>query len=160
MTGIGAFHASGRLGRLVPVRLRTNTDLTDGIKQVCEEHGIKYGALLVGIGSVRKLTYQVLTPKPETKVGAGYTEPEVIPGPVEIVGLQGVIFQSEEGETLLHLHGTFSDKNGKVYAGHVVAGANPVLATLDAVVAEVTDAKMIRRTDDEVGLGLYTPEPA
>jgi len=41
-----------------------------------------------------------------------------------------------------------------------VAGANPVLATLDAVVAEVTDAKMIRRTDDEVGLGLYTPEPA
>jgi predicted DNA-binding protein with PD1-like motif len=160
MTGIGAFHASGKLGRLVPVRLRTNTDLTDGIKQVCEEHGIKYGALLVGIGSVRKLTYQVLTPKPETKVGAGYTEPEVIPGPVEVVGLQGVIFQSEKGEALLHLHGTFSDKNGKVYAGHVVAGANPVLATLDAVIAEVTDAKMIRRTDDEVGLGLYTPEPA
>jgi len=160
MTGIGAFHASGKLGRLVPVRLRTNTDLTDGIKQVCEEHGIKYGALLVGIGSVRKLTYQVLTPKPETTVGAGYTEPEVIPGPVEVVGLQGVIFQSEKGETLMHLHGTFSDKNGKVYAGHVVAGANPVLATLDAVVAEVTGAKMIRRTDDEVGLGLYTPEPA
>jgi predicted DNA-binding protein with PD1-like motif len=160
MTGVGAFHASGRLGRLVPMRLRTNTDLVEGIKQVCQAHGIKYGALLVGIGSVRKLTYQVLTPKPETRLGAGYTEPEVIPGPVEIVGLQGVLFQSEKGETLLHLHGTFSDKTGKVYGGHVVEGANPVLATLDAIIAEVTDAKMIRRMDDEVGMGLYTPEPA
>jgi predicted DNA-binding protein with PD1-like motif len=160
MTGIGAFHASGKLGRLVPVRLRTNTDLTDGIKQVCEELGIKYGALLVAIGSIRKLTYQVLTPKPETKIGAGYTDPEVIPGPVEVVGLQGVIFQSEGGETLLHLHGSFSDKNGKVYGGHVVAGGNPVLATLDAVLAEVTDAKMVRRMDPQFEVGIYTPEPA
>jgi predicted DNA-binding protein with PD1-like motif len=154
----GAIYASGALGRLVPVRLKTGTDLTEGIKGVCEELGIKYGAVLVGIGSVRKLSYCVLTPKPETKVGAGYTDPEVVPGPVEIVGLSGVIFQSEEGETLLHLHGTFSDKSGKVYAGHVVAGANPILATLDALVGEVTDARMIRRMDEEVGLGLYTPE--
>jgi predicted DNA-binding protein with PD1-like motif len=79
---------------------------------------------------------------------------------VEIVGLSGVIFQSEQGETLLHLHGTFSDKGGKVYAGHVVAGANPVLATLDAMIGEVADAKMIRRMDEEVGMGLYTPETA
>jgi hypothetical protein len=154
----GAHYASGKPGRLVPVRLRTGTDVTNGIKQVCEELGIRYGAVLVGIGSVRQLSYCVLTPKPEVKVGAGYTDPEVVPGPVEIVGLSGVIFQSEEGETLLHLHGTFSDKTGRVYAGHVVAGANPVLATLDALVGEVIDAKMTRRMDEEVGMGLYTPE--
>jgi predicted DNA-binding protein with PD1-like motif len=156
----GAFFASGKMGRLVPVRLRTGTDVTNGLKQICEELGIKYGAVLVGIGSVRQLSYCVLTPKPETKIGAGYTDPEVVPGPVEIVGLSGVIFQSEQGETLLHLHGTFSDKVGKVYAGHVVAGANPVLATLDAMIGEVADAKMIRRMDEEVGMGLYTPEAA
>jgi len=156
----GAHYASGKPGRLVPVRLRTGTDVANGIKQVCEELGIRYGAVLVGIGSVRQLSYCVLTPKPETKVGAGYTDPELVPGPVEIVGLSGVIFQSEEGETLLHLHGTFSDKTGRVYAGHVVSGANPVLATLDALVGEVIDAKMTRRMDDEVGMGLYTPEAA
>lgn len=154
----GAYFASGKFGRLVPVRLRTGTDVADGIRQVCEELGIKYGAVLVGIGSVRQLSYCVLTPKPEAKMGAGYTDPEVVPGPIEIVGLSGVIFQSEQGETLLHLHGTFSDKNGKVYGGHVVPGANPVLATLDAVIGEVADAKMIRRMDEEIGMGLYTPE--
>ena len=156
----GAYLASGKLGRLVPVRLKTGTDVADGIKRVCEELGIKYGAVLVGIGSVRQLSYCVLIPKPESKMGAGYGDPEVVPGPVEIVALSGVIFQSEAGETLLHLHGTFSDKTGKVYGGHVVAGANPVLATLDAVIGEVADAKMIRRMDGEVGMGLYTPEAA
>ncbi len=156
MTGV--YFASGKSGRLVPVRLKTGTDLTSGIKQVCEELGIKYGAVLVGIGSVRQLSYCVLIPKPDAKMGAGYGDPEVVPGPVEIVALSGVIFQSELGETLLHLHGTFSDKTGKVYGGHVVAGANPVLATLDALIGEVTDAKMIRRMDEEIGMGLYTPE--
>ncbi|MFA5026296.1 MAG: PPC domain-containing DNA-binding protein [Candidatus Methylomirabilota bacterium] len=156
----GAYYASGKLERLVPVRLKTGTDITNGIKQVCEELQIKQGAVLVGIGSVRQLSYCVLTPRSDIKVGAGYTDPEVVPGPVEIVGLSGVIFQSGDGETLLHLHGTFSDKTGKVYAGHVVAGANPILATLDALIGEVTDAAMIRRMDEEVGLALYTPEPA
>jgi predicted DNA-binding protein with PD1-like motif len=158
MADVGAFHAWGRFGKVVPVRLRTGTDVMGGLKQVCEAHGVKHGALLAGIGSLRKMTYQVLTPKPETKLGAGYTEPQVVPGPVEIVSLQGVIFQSEEGETLLHVHGTFSDKDGKVYAGHVVAGENPVLATLDGLIAEVADVRLIRRMDAEVGLGLYTPE--
>jgi hypothetical protein len=40
----------------------------------------------------------------------------------------------------------------------VVAGENPVLATLDGIVAEVADLKLVRRMDAEVGLGLFTPE--
>jgi hypothetical protein len=42
----------------------------------------------------------------------------------------------------------------------VVAGANPILATLDALIAEVADVKLIRRMDPDVGMGLFTPEPA
>ena len=158
MAGLGAYHASGRLGKLVPVRLRRGTDLMTGLKEVCEANGIKQGAVLAGIGSLQKMTYQVLAPKPETRLGAGYTDPQVIQGPVEIVTLQGVVFQSEDGETLLHVHGTFSYQHGKVYAGHVVTGENPVLATLDGIIAEVADVRLVRRLDAEVGLGLFTPE--
>lgn len=158
MANLGAYHARGRMGKVVPLRLRRGTDLMNGLKTVCEENGIKQGAILGGIGSLQKMTYQVLAPKPETKLGAGYTDPQVVPGPVEIVSLQGVVFQSEDGETLLHVHGTFSDQHGKVYAGHVVTGENPVLATLDGIVAEITDVALVRRMDAEVGLGLFTPE--
>jgi hypothetical protein len=133
-------------------------DVMQGLKAVCEAHGITQGVVLGGIGSLRTMTFQVLIPKPETTLGAGYTEPQSVPGPVEIVSLQGVIFQSEEGETLLHVHGTFSDQHGKVYAGHVVAGENPVLATLDGLIAEVVDVRLIRRMEPGAGFGLFTPE--
>jgi predicted DNA-binding protein with PD1-like motif len=93
MADPSAFHASGRFAKAVPVRLRPGTDVMEGLKQVCEAHGIRQGAILMGIGSLRQLSYQVLTPKPETKLGAGYTDPVVVPGPVEILSLQGVIFQ-------------------------------------------------------------------
>jgi uncharacterized protein len=152
------FFASGGFGKIVPLRLKTGTDITDGIRQICEANGIRGGAILMGIGSLRKMTFQVLIPKADTKLGAGYTEPQAVPGPVEVLSLQGVIFESEEHELLLHIHGTFSDQEGKVYAGHVVAGENPVLATLDGVVAEFADVRLVRRTDPDVGLGLFTPE--
>lgn len=160
MTTTAAYHASGRFGKVVPVRLRPGTDVMDGLKQVCAQHGIRQAAILVGIGSLRQLSFQVLAPKAETKLGAGYTEPIVVQGPVEILSLQGVVFQSEDGETLLHVHGTFADQSGKVYAGHVVMGANPILATLDAIIAEVADVRLVRRTEPEAGMGLYTPEQA
>lgn len=157
MAELGAHFAVGKFGRFIPVRLKTHTDITNGLKAVCEKEGIKYGAVVFGIGSVRQLTYQVLAPKPETKLGAGYTAPQVLPGPIEVVSMHGVIFQSDKGEMLMHLHGTFSDQKGTVFGGHIVAGGNPVLATLDAFIAEVTDATIIRQMDEEVGMGLVTP---
>ena len=158
MEEIRVVHACGDFGKIIPVRLKTHTDLMNGLKKVCEDNGIKQGIVLTGIGSVRKLTYQVLTPNDKVKLGAAYTDPTTMPGPIEILSLQGEIFQTEEGEMVLHLHGTFSDKDGKVYAGHLVPGGNPVLATLEATIAEVTGVNLIRRHDDDVDMNLITPE--
>jgi len=158
MAEIRALHACGNFGKIIPVRLKTHTDLMNGIKKACEDNGIKQGVVLTGIGSVRKLTYQVLTPNDKVKLGAAYTDPTSLPGPIEILSVQGSIFQTEEGDMVLHLHGTFSDKNGKVYAGHLVPDGNPVLATLEATIAEITDVKLIRRYDEDTDMKLVTPE--
>jgi predicted DNA-binding protein with PD1-like motif len=154
----GAHYAIGKTGKLLPTRLKTNTDITAGLKAVCDDNGIKYGAVIFGIGSIRKLTYQVLAPKPETKLGAGYTDPQEIPGPVEVVSMHGIIFQSDDGQTLLHLHGTFSDQEGKVFGGHIVAGGNPVLATLDAYIVEAVGAETIRQMDEDIGMPVGIPQ--
>jgi len=158
MGEIGAHYAIGKAGKLIPVRLRTNTDITNGLKAVCEDNGIKYGAVLFGIGSIRKLTYQVLAPKPGAKLGSGYTDPQTLSGPIEVVSMHGIIFQSGEGQTLLHLHGTFSDKEGKVFGGHIVAGENPVLATLDAYIVENVGAETIRQMDEDIGMPVGIPQ--
>jgi len=54
MVGLGAYHASGRLGKVVPLRLRRGTDLMTGLKKVCEENGIKQGAILGESAACRK----------------------------------------------------------------------------------------------------------
>jgi len=131
----------------------------NGLKKACADNKIRYGTVLTAIGSTRQLTYQVLVPNPEAKPGAAYSEPLVIPGPIEVLGIQGVILETEAGETVLHLHGTFSDKDGKVYGGHLVPDENPILVTLDAVIGEVTEAKLMRRHDEETDFNLFSPEP-
>jgi len=150
--------ACGRIGKALVVRLLPHTDLMDGLKKACEDNGIKGGAVLTAIGTVRQLTIQILVPNEKAKVGAAYCDPVVIPGPIEILALQGVIFETETGEIALHLHGTFCDKDGKTLGGHLVPGGNPILATLDAVIGEVADARMMRRPDDETGLNMLSPE--
>jgi predicted DNA-binding protein with PD1-like motif len=158
MGEMGAHYAIGKAGKLIPARLRTHTDITNGLKAVCAENGIKYGAVLFGIGSIRKVTYQILGDKPESPMGAGYLDPVSLPGPVEVISMHGIIFQSDDGQTLMHLHGTFCDKEGKVFGGHIVAGENPVLATLDAYIVEADGTETIRQMDDDIGMGVGIPQ--
>lgn len=150
----------GKFGKIIPVRLLPGTDLMNGLKKVCEDNGVRHGTLLTAIGSLRKLTIQLLAPNEKVKLGAAYTKPQTIPGPIEILGIQGVILETETGEVVLHLHGIFCDKDGKTFGGHIVPGENPVLATLDAVISEVAGVRLTRRYDEETELNLFSPEPA
>ena len=160
MPEIRTKYAFGELSRVIPLRLLPGTDLMDGLKKVCEENGIRHGTILSAIGTLRKLTIQIFVPNEKTKLGAGYDPPQTIPGPAEIMGIQGVIFETETGEVALHLHGIFCDKEGKTIGGHIVPGGNPILATLDAVIGEVSGVRMMRRYDEETDLNLFSPEPA
>jgi predicted DNA-binding protein with PD1-like motif len=156
MTQLGAFYASGKCGRFIPVRLKTHTDITGGLRSVCQENGIKYGAI-DGIGNVRQLCYRLLVPDSKAKHGVRLAEPQILPGPLELLSLKGTIHQSEKGETVIHLHGIFSDNDGKILGGHLAEDGNPVLGTVNAFIVELTDAEMITQMDEDVGLGLCTP---
>ena len=159
MAEVRSIYACGKFGKMIPVRLRPGTDLINGLKKVCEDNGVRYGVLMTAIGSLQKLTFKTFVPDKKAKLGAAYTEAEVLPGPIEILGANGVIVETQSGEIGFHLHGSFADKHGKVYGGHLVDGGNPILATLDAVIGEITDAKFMRRYDEEADLNLSTPEP-
>jgi len=156
MTELGAYYASGKCGRFVPVRLKTHTDITHGLRAVCEENGIKYGAI-DGIGNVRQLNYQLLIPDAKAKHGVRLDKPQVLPGPLELLNLKGIVYQSEKGETMIHLHGIFSDNQGRILGGHLAEGGNPILGTLNAFIIELADAEMITQMDEDVGIGLCTP---
>jgi predicted DNA-binding protein with PD1-like motif len=159
MGEVRAKHVSGGIGKVVPVRLLPGTDVIEGFLKTCADHDIRSGTILSAIGSLRHLTIKVLVPNKEVKLGAAYGDPVTSPGPIEILSLGGVIFEDEAtGEVDIHMHGTFCDQDGKTLGGHVIPEENPVLATVDAVLAEVSGARFMRRHDEETGLLLFSPE--
>jgi len=160
MAEVRVKYAPGELSRVIPLRLLPGTDLMTGLKKVCEENGVLHGTILSAIGTLRQLTIQIFVPKKEAKLGAGYNPPQTLPGPMEIMGIQGVIMETERGEVALHLHGVFCDQEGKTLGGHLVPGGNPILATLDVVIGEVSGVRMMQRYDEETDLNLFSPEPA
>lgn len=159
MTELRVKSICGNMSRVLAVRLLPGTDLMDGLKKACQDNGVRQGTIISAIGTLRQLNIQIFVPRPELKLGAGYNPPVVIPGPMEVMAIQGVIMETESGETALHLHGVFCDKDGKTLGGHIVPGGNPILATLDAVIGEMGGLKMMRRYDAETDLSLFSPEP-
>lgn len=150
--------AEGKVGRLIAARLLPGTDVMIGIEKICREAGIRYGVVGCAIGSLEKTTFQILLPKEEVKIGAAYGEPITLGGPIEILGIRGVIFESEDGGIALHFHATLCDKDGKAMGGHLVYGENPVLATLDVVIQEIEGVRISREYDPETELSMFSPQ--
>ena len=68
---------------------------------------------------------------------------------MEILSAQGVVCEKEEGGTHIHLHAVLCDKEGDVIGGHIVPGDNPALATIDLIITEIKDVRLMARYDPE-----------
>jgi predicted DNA-binding protein with PD1-like motif len=156
MTEANSYSAIGTFGKVVAYRLLPGTDFLTGIRKLCDERGIRHGALLSATGSLQKATFMVAAPSEKAKLGAAYSEPCVKAGPIEVLSVQGMILD-DDGKVDFHFHGSFTDKDLNVFGGHIVEGGNPVLVTLEGVVAELVGPKLGRRYDEQVGGRILHP---
>ena len=147
----------GKVTRTIVARLLPGTDMLEGIEESCRRHGVKQGVVGCAVGAFKKATFVFPIPKEGTPIGIVYGEPVVLDGPIEVLGGQGIICQSEDGKYLIHFHGSMSDKDMHIWGGHIVNG-NIVLATLDLVIHEITGVNMLRRFDEETGFVQFSPE--
>lgn len=118
-------------------------EIREQLKQFCEEKAIKAGFFST-IGAVNDLElwwYDILKKQYKKKTFAEQLEI------VSMTGNAGVL----KGEVVIHTHGTFSDKNYKVYGGHVNRG---VVSGACEVIFEQFDGKISREYDEETGLNL------
>lgn len=145
-------------GRTIAARLTPGTDLVSGIEAVCHKHHIDYGYFGSVMGSLSQATYIIPLKDPTQPLGFRFCEPIEVDGPIDLLGGQGVICQSEKGELMIHLHAQGVTPDRVVFGGHFSAGGNPVLATIDLVIVEFDGAKLMRRYDPQSGLMAFSPE--
>jgi len=159
MMGVQALYALGKSSKIVPIGLMPGVDLINGLKKVCTDNDIHYGVILAVIGSLHKLTIaQVVTDEMKAKFGKLFMDHRVIPGPIQVLGAQGIIYEKESGEIEVHLHGAFNDTNKQVHGGHLVDGGNPVRSRLEVVIAEIKDVRLVERYNEESGVYVFSPE--
>lgn len=150
MSEVRVNYACGKPGKMIAARILPGTDLLTGLEEICDQNGVKYGAVNC-FGSFSAAGYMYLVPM-DAKMGAGYGDVIKQDGPIEFLSGTGIITQTDKGATELHFHGTMCDKDGKVFGGHIVKGECPVLTTVDVVITEATGVEMIRKYDEETDL--------
>jgi predicted DNA-binding protein with PD1-like motif len=146
----------GTVKRVIALRLAPGEDVLQGLQSAVEKAGINNGIIMSGIGSLNGARYFDPIPLPEKKAKYGYGEALELRGPIELVSLNGMICQGVKGETLFHLHGSFSDQYGNAWGGHLIEG-NKVLLTVDVVIGEIDGLHMGRRYDEDLDVFLFNP---
>jgi predicted DNA-binding protein with PD1-like motif len=151
-------YSEGNLSKAAMIRVIPGSDVIEGIEDACRKLGIKAGAIISCIGSLQRASVMIAVPL-NNKVGAGYSEPITLEGPLELLSGQGTIGQEKEGEIIaVHLHGVVSDKEGHLHGGHMVKGHNPVLITCEIMIAEIEGIKILRGCDPKTDMQVFLLE--
>jgi len=149
------YDAIGKMRRTIAIRLGPGEDIYLKIIDACNKYKILNGVIVTGIGSVRKARFFNPIPIPHKKAGYGYSAPIELDGPIELISMNGMI--SHEGdEVLIHVHCSFSDREGNGYGGHLIEG-NIVLLTTDIIIAEIEGIDMTRKYDEELEVPIFRP---
>jgi predicted DNA-binding protein with PD1-like motif len=76
--------SKGHLSGIVMIKVVPGSDVIEGIEEACRKFDIKAGAIISCIGSLQRASVMIAVPS-NNKVGAGYSEPINLEGPLEIL---------------------------------------------------------------------------
>ena len=138
------YFVANQIGRFVVVHLRKGERILDAVNQTIADLGIVTGAVISGIGSLRKADFHAiasLADKPNDEFF--HTD-----APIELGSLQGLIIEGKP-----HLHMVFSDKE-KTVAAHLEPDTQ-VQYLAEIAILELKDLNVVRRLD-EMGVSYIT----
>jgi len=141
----------GNRGRVLVTRIMPGSDLLQSVRTVVEEHGIKAGVIISGVGLLRKARLRncKALPKeyPITDTNRSFVSFE---RPLEILALSGNISEVE-GKPWVHTHITLSYIEGetvRVIGGHLLEGCI-VFGFAEVFIMELRDIEMKKSYDEE-----------
>lgn len=123
--------------RIEIIRMRSGTDLLDGLNKAIKEKEIKNGVILAGIGSVTDYHYHVVSDK-NLPPAEEYPKASV---PMDLTSVQGYILNGR-----VHAHMTLADVNS-VVGGHLEPGTK-ALTFLIVTIGVLPDELNIENFDN------------
>ena len=121
--------------KVLPIRLKSNEDLRQSLKNFAEKEDIKAGFILTAIGSLKQATIRFANQDIST----------VFTDKFEILSLNGTI-----ATTGVHLHITISDQQGKTIGGHLSDGCI-IYTTAEIIIGISEEYTFLRTLDTQTG---------
>ncbi len=132
-------------GRTYIFRLPKGKDLLESLADFCHDNQVKCGIVNV-IGAVENATISVFDQAKKKY------DKKVIAAPMEIVSLTGNI-SIQDNRPCVHAHVMFSDKEYKVFGGHLLPGTKIFIG--EAYIQELVGEPKVRRMDKVTNVALW-----
>lgn len=133
-------------GRTFLFSIAKGEDLLQTIQQFCVHHQIPCG-FIQGIGAINEATYSVYDQKAKKYIKFNKTEE------MEILSLSGNVSLFDD-KPMVHAHITLSDKDGKAFGGHLMAGTK--IYSAEIYIQELSGDPKIRKNDKATQLSLWS----
>lgn len=130
-------------GDTIVARLDKGEEVVAAVKEICVKEKVKAGSI-TGLGAVN----HVVIGEFDTVEKKYY--PNVLDGVYEMTSVIGNVSEMD-GETYLHLHATFGDRQGQVFGGHLNEAS---ISATGEIYIHTIDAHVGREFSPEVGLNL------
>jgi predicted DNA-binding protein with PD1-like motif len=140
-----------RFGRVLVVRLAPGEDVLPALSQLLDDAGIASGVILSGVASLEHASVRNITRFPNRwPIRPDDRTRTRIPGPLEVLAMQGNVAPAPDGSRVIHCHADFSvgAPPAVTYGGHLMEDTI-VGTTCELAVAELTGAAVRRVHDDE-----------
>lgn len=140
----------GTFGRVLAIRLGPGEDLLPAMEQLLRDAGIEQGVILSGVASLHHLTVRNIHRFPPTwPITTSDRTVTTVPGPLEVLAMQGNVCPGPDGELVIHCHLDVSvgAPPATTFGGHLVEDT-VVATTGELFVAELAGLRMRRAADD------------
>lgn len=124
-------------GRMIVIHLGKGEKVLESIESEMKRLEVKNAVILSAIGSLRKLSYHIITSTENVSSDKYFT----IEKPMELSSIQGVILDGKP-----HFHIICSDPE-KTYTGHLENGTE-VQYLVEISIMEVKDMELTRKLDE------------
>lgn len=130
---------------VILVRLFSDEDIYQCLKEVCRRHDVETAVVLSAIGQMKHFTLGYFKEK------GNYT-PQDLEQPHELLSIDGIISR-EQDDYSFHLHAVLGNEEKQAVGGHLLKG---MAHLTNEIVLLKTSIKVSRRVDKNSGLsGLF-----
>ncbi|MEJ2199821.1 MAG: DNA-binding protein [Desulfuromonadaceae bacterium] len=145
----GGWFKEWNQGRCFIIKIKPGEKLRERLVDFARESGVKSAVIMSAVGSVRNAFFRGIKAGAKRPITVPRMRQHTIEGPLEMLGLEGNIISTDDGDIDCHLHIILGNSSGEVFGGHMFDAE--VFASCEIVLTEMVVQGVGRQLSKSTG---------